>query len=399
MATATATELLPPSGSIPRLTKIWRGLWMFAAIVITLVVVVSLLRPHEPVHPSSATDAPAETLEPIRVISSGLIAISRETPLNKELTAVNIATDRISLPLISVSGTIVAHVREGEGSFEERWQFNSSELSTLYADLLHVLTEIEFAQSQLAKTKELAIAETSYLEANVKRLMSVPSGTVPEKDILQAKAALLQAQIQREKEVFTAESTLRNALQQKLVIERNLSRAGVEPLVFGRAVDHMVLVSANVPEAQVSQIHTGQLCEVQFYGYLDVVFPAQVETISSTLTPERRTLRVLFYVSDVNDVLKPGMFAEVGLGTDERPAIQIPATALLHIGRNDYVLRDAGSDQWSVTKVRVGEIRHEQCEVLEGLKDGDRIISRGAILLKTVAAQSLTIPGRVAVKP
>ena len=122
------------------------------------------------------------------------------------------------------------------------------------------------------------------------------------------------------------------------------------------------------------------------------------ETAEPTV-PERRTLRVLFYVSDVNDVLKPGMFAEVGLGTDERPAIQVPATALLHIGRNDYVLRDAGSDQWSVTKVRIGEIRNDQCEVMEGLKDGDRIISRGAILLKTVAAQSLTIPGRVAVKP
>ena len=396
---AAAAEIHPPSGDIPRRTKIWRGAWMFAAVVVTVVVVVSLLRPHEPQHRPATTEAPAETLEPIRAVSNGLIAISRETPLQKELTDVKVSAERISLPLISVSGTILAHVREGTGSFEERWQFGTSELSTLYADWLRVLTEIEFAQSQLAKTKELAVAETSFLESNVKRLTSVPSGTVPEKDIMQARAALLQAQIQREKDVFTAESTLRTALKQKLAIERDLSRAGIEPVVFGRAVEHMVLVAANVPETQVSQIHVGQSCEVAFYGYPDVVFPAHVETTSSTLTPERRTLRVLFEVSDEKDVLKPGMFAEVGLGTDERLAIQIPATALLHIGRKDYVLRDAGSDQWRVTEVRVGEIRHEQCEVLDGLKDGDRIISRGAILLKTLAAQSLTIPGRVAEKP
>jgi hypothetical protein len=392
---ASAAEVQPPGIAVTRLTKIWRGLWMFAAVAVTVAVVASLLRPRELRSRSTSTDAPAESTEPIRVLPSGLIAISTDTPLQRELSTINVASERISLPLMSVSGIVLAQVREGAGTFEERWQFSTSEVSSFYADWLKANTEIEFAQSQLAKTKELAIADTSYLEANVKRLSSVPSGTVPEKDILQAKAVLLQAQIQREKDVFTAKSTLSTALQQKLAIERNLSRAGIEPVVFGRAVDHMVLVAANLPETQVAQIHTGQLCEVRFYGYPNVVFPAQVETISSTVTPERRTLRVLFYVSDDKHMLKPGMFAEVGLGTDERPAIQIPATSLLHIGRDDYVLLDTGSDEWRVAKVRVGEIRHERCEVLEGLKDGDRIISRGAILLKTLAGQALAISERV----
>ena len=169
--------------------------------------------------------------------------------------------------------------------------------------------------------------------------------------------------------------------------------------MFSRAAEHMVLVAANVPEAKVSQVHEGQSCEVEFYGYPDKIFPAHVEAVSSALTQERRTLRVLFDLTDDKLLLKPGMFAEVGLGTDARETILIPATALLHIGRKDYVLVAAGADQWRVTEVTVGEVQSGRCEVLEGLKSGDRIISRGAILLKTVAAQTLTMPATVAEKP
>lgn len=374
---------------------------MLAAIACTILIVGSLLKPHRPQPPPTDAGKAAESqpAEAVRAISNGVIAISPDTPLQKELSAITVKSERMTLPVISVSGTILARVREGGGSFEDRWQFSTSELSSLYADWLRVSTEIEFAQSQLTKTKELAVAETGFLESNVKRLNSVPSGTVPEKDILQAKAALLQAQIQREKDVFTAESTLRTAIKQKAAIERNLSRSGIEPEVFGNAAEHMVLVAANVPENQVSQVHAGQSCEVRFYGYPDIAFPAHVETVSSTLTPERRTLRVLFDVTDDHNVLKPGMFAEVGMGTDERSAIQIPATALLHINRSDYVLLDSGANRWKVAEVHVGEIRHDRCEVLSGLNDGDRIISRGAILLKSLAAQSLIIPEMVAEQP
>lgn len=386
---------------ISRIAKVWRAAWMIIAVIGTTAIVVGLLRPHQPPErdQNDRTGAVTKSTEPIAAVSNGLISISQETPLQEELSTVVVKSEQTKLPLVSVSGTILAQVREGSGTFEERWQFSTSELSTLYADWLRALTDIEFAQNQLVKTKELAVAETEFLEANVKRLTSVPAGTVPEKEILQARSSLLQAQLLRGKEIFTAESTLRTSLKQRSAIERNLSRAGIEPEVFARAADHMVLVAANVPENEVSQIHVGQSCEVRFYGYPEIVFPAHVEAVGSTLTPERRTLRVLFDVTDEKNLLKPGMFAEVGLGTDERPSFQIPSTSLLHIGRKDYVLVDAGSGQWRVTDVQLGEVHGERCEVLKGLKVGDRLISREAILLKTVAAQSLMIPLESPVKP
>ena len=373
---------------------------MLGAIVATTAVVVELLRPHQPRITQPANDAkPVETVEPVRVVAAGMLAVAHESPLQKELATFEVASEKISLPLLSVSGTILARIREGSELIEDRWQFSSSELSTSYADWLRAKNEIVFAESQLTKTTELAAAETTFLQTNLKRFESLTSGTIPEKDLRQAQSALLKAQLQGEKDIFAAKSAQRLAIKQQAAVERDLSQAGIEPVVFSRAAEHMVLVAANVPEAKVSQVHEGQSCEVEFYGYPDKIFPAHVEAVSSSLTQERRTLRVLFDLTDEKLLLKPGMFAEVGLGTDARETILIPATALLHIGRKDYVLVAAGADQWRVTEVTVGEVQSGRCEVLEGLKSGDRIISRGAILLKTVAAQTLAMPATVAEKP
>jgi cobalt-zinc-cadmium efflux system membrane fusion protein len=107
------------------------------------------------------------------------------------------------------------------------------------------------------------------------------------------------------------------------------------------------------------------------------------------LTQDRRTLRVLFDLTDKKQLLKPGMFGEVGLGDEEREALLIPATAILHIARGDYVLVAEGDDNFRVTQVTVAEVEEGDCECLSGLKAGQQILSRGAILLKSVAAQSL----------
>jgi multidrug efflux pump subunit AcrA (membrane-fusion protein) len=62
---------------------------------------------------------------------------------------------------------------------------------------------------------------------------------------------------------------------------------------------------------------------------------------------------------------------------------------VLHIGRSDYVLVEAGSGVWQVTEVKVGEQDGTRVEILDGLQGGERVIGNGAILLKPVVVQAL----------
>jgi len=93
------------------------------------------------------------------------------------------------------------------------------------------------------------------------------------------------------------------------------------------------------------------------------------------------------------------MYAEIGLGTDPRSALLVPADGILHIGRADYALVAAGEGMWRVTEVQVGEPHNGGVEILEGIKKEDRVLGKGAILLKPVVVHSLQTSATVSHLP
>jgi len=109
------------------------------------------------------------------------------------------------------------------------------------------------------------------------------------------------------------------------------------------------------------------------------------------LSQELRSLRVLFAIDDADDLLRPGMFAEIGLGIDPRMVLHIPPESVVNIGGVDYVLVRKGDTNWQVTAVQIGELREAGVEVHGGLEDGDEIAGKGAILLKPAIAESLRV--------
>ncbi|MFH0903208.1 MAG: efflux RND transporter periplasmic adaptor subunit [Pseudomonadota bacterium] len=139
---------------------------------------------------------------------------------------------------------------------------------------------------------------------------------------------------------------------------------------------------ADVPEAMLARVKMGQGCEARFMGVGDKVFAGTVRSISPVLSKERRSLRVLFTIGDPGDLLRPGMFADIGLGTDARQALLVPVAGVVHVGRSDFVLVRADQTTWRVTPVQVGELRDTMVEVLSGLEPGVEVMGKGAILLK-----------------
>jgi hypothetical protein len=89
------------------------------------------------------------------------------------------------------------------------------------------------------------------------------------------------------------------------------------------------------------------------------------------------------------------MFADIDLGTDTRDALLAPAEGLVHIGRADYFLVATGKPgEWRATEVHLGEPYKADIEVLGGLQTGDRVLGRGAILLKPIVVRSLQFADR-----
>ncbi|MCL2744916.1 MAG: efflux RND transporter periplasmic adaptor subunit [Planctomycetaceae bacterium] len=367
-------------------------LWSRVQYLLSLVAVIGVLvylvqHSHTP-SIAISTDAGREMA--VHVVGSKQIVIVPDSPLAKKLQVAKVETTEISTPLVVVTGVVAASLRPGNGKGNDYWQFNSSALLTAYTDWQIAVTETAFLEQQLIDTKQLAEAQTEAAQKLVERMQRLVNvGTDTEKDLAEAQSQLVQAQIQGRKDVHEAQAAIRVAQKTETVLARQLEQEGLEPQMLVSSGHDTDIIVADVPESWVRQIAVGQSCEAKFLSLPNQEFVGNVHAIVPVLSSERRSLRVLISLQDPDDKLRPGMFAEIGLGTDPRKALLVPSAAIIHIGRTDYILVQENNEAWRVAEVKVGETRNDAVEILDGLQNGDSVAGRGAILLKPTMMKSL----------
>src|SRR5262249_52501848 len=160
-------------------------------------------------------------------------------------------------------------------------------------------------------------------------VLTVKGGTDSEKDLAAAQADLLQAKLQGRKDIYEAETAIRVAMRNEAATSRQLQQAGLEPALLNSVTSDVDIVMAEVAEGFLTRGKVGQGCEARFFGIPDKIFKGTVNSISPVVAKDRRSLRVLFMIDDPSDELRPGMFAEIGLGTDAREALLAPAEGVL----------------------------------------------------------------------
>lgn len=151
-------------------------------------------------------------------------------------------------------------------------------------------------------------------------------------------------------------------------------------------------VVAEVAETEVGALNKGQAAEVRVPG-ADLRFDALIDGLGQVVDGEQRRLPVyLTPKSELeNRALAPGMLAEVRIRSNQSSdIISLPATAVLikdGSRRVVYVQREDG--RFEPREVRTGVSREGRVVILEGLKPGEKVVVRGALLLDGEAEQLL----------
>jgi RND family efflux transporter MFP subunit len=375
---------------------LWPAVQLIVALALTGAALAYLLwSPHKEPTPPAPGEETSSYIDAVHLVSPALVTISPDTPLGKKLEVATVSSERVSAPLLTVTGSVVAQLRPGSGPAEDRWQFSTPELLTAYTDWRKSNADVELAEKQLKEIRELTEDRIATQKKLVERLRKlVEAGTDTPKDLAAEEGNLRQATIQGRKDVIEAETAVRVAARNRAGLERQLSQAGADPHALAREPEGTTIVVADVPEARVGLVREGQACQARFYAFPGRIFTGKVSSLAPTISKERRTLRVLFELGDPEGRLKPGMFADVGLGTDTRQALMAPADGVLHVGLGDYMLVGAEPGFWKVTEVRVGEVRGSRVEILQGVQAGDRVLGKGAILLKPYVVQAVQGPKR-----
>jgi multidrug efflux pump subunit AcrA (membrane-fusion protein) len=310
--------------------------------------------------------------------------------LANRLQVSRVETAEISTPLVTVTGVVAACLHPDNGKGADYWQFHSPDLLAAYTDWQMAGDEVTFLEEQLVDIRLLVETQIVAAQKRVERLQHLVSiGTETEADLAEAQAELILAQIEGRKDMHEAQASLRLAQRTETVLARQLEQEGLEPALLATAEGDMDIIIADVPEIWGGRIVAGQSIEARFLSLPGQKFTGTVHAIVPVLSAERRSLRVLISIIDCDTRLRPGMFAEIGIGTDSREALLAPADAVIHTGRADFVLVQENESTWRIVEVNVGETLGNSVEILAGLQDGDPVASRGAILLKSSIIKSL----------
>jgi cobalt-zinc-cadmium efflux system membrane fusion protein len=301
---------------------------------------------------------------------------------------------RISSPLQGRVLEVRAHLGEHVQAGNVLLVLDSPEIAQAYSEYAKEDSELQYATRahELAKDlyenkalalKDLKQAENELIKARAEfrrakeRLLS-----------LRVPAQELEKPLERQK--ITSRFELKSPLT-GIVVERNVtpgqSIGGESGQVLFTVADlDMLQVVADVYErdlAYLSLVKEGQPAKVSVEAYPDMSFPATVATIGDVVDPTSRTIKLRALVNNKDHRLKPEMFARLHIEVGESTRLlTIPREAVLEEDGKEFVYVVEGIDQYVKREVKVSTISPDQVRVLEGLVSGQRIVIKGAVLIK-----------------
>lgn len=161
-----------------------------------------------------------------------------------------------------------------------------------------------------------------------------------------------------------------------------------------------VWISADIYESEVAAVKVNEPVSVTFAAYPGEAFRGEVAYIYPTLNTDARTVRVRLELPNPGLKLKPGMYGNVAVQTAAVKTLVVPKEAVLETGLRQLVFMDRGEGRYEPAPVKLGRRSQDHVEVIEGLTEGERIVTSANFLLdaesKLASASSMqAMMGRV----
>lgn len=166
---------------------------------------------------------------------------------------------------------------------------------------------------------------------------------------------------------------------------RNISvGALVEPgdLITTLDDDSAMKLDLAVPSVYLSSLVPGLPVVAITRAYGEREFTGEVRSIDSRVDPVTRSVVVRVLLPNPDRLLKPGMLMQVTLRKHPRETLVIPEAALMPVGREQFVLIAVPGGEGHTAErrpVRIGSRRAGEVEVLDGLTEGELVITRGTL--------------------
>ncbi|WP_414530373.1 efflux RND transporter periplasmic adaptor subunit [Nodularia chucula] len=311
------------------------------------------------------------------------------------------------------------------------------------ADLQQAQADLRLAQQNYDRYQQIAAAEIAQAQSQVafaqekyeKDQVLATEGALPRRNALESQTQLAEAKAKlttanSRRDVIQAENQLKRAQAAVSLAKSNINRSSaiyetrllqlgnranakglitVTSPISGKVADREVTIgqsfqdaggklmtivndsrvfaTANIYEKDLDKVTTGQQVRMKVASVPNQTFIGRITRIGSVVEGETRVVPVQAEVNNARGQLKPGMFAELEVVTDQTSTatLAIPNSAVVDANNKKLVYVQNGNAFQSV-EVELGQTSKDLIEIKSGLFEGDAVVTQRALQLY---AQSL----------
>ncbi|HMS82606.1 MAG TPA: efflux RND transporter periplasmic adaptor subunit [Nitrospira sp.] len=375
--------------------------WSFLAIV-TSVIVLSLSAcgqhdqpPHSQTaaHPSDKNGAalPIESSPRVETAVVEFNSSRQGLTLSGKIAYGEDKYSRVSSPLQGRVVEVRVHLGGRVKAGDVLLVVDSPDIAQAYSKYVREDSDLQYATrayelaNDLYEDKALALKDLKQAENELVKARA--EFRLAKERLLSFRIAPKELNKPLDKQQITSRFEMKSPLS-GIVVERTVtpgqSVTGDPDHVLFTVADLDVLqVVADVYEHDLALVREGQFAMVLVEAYPGMSFPAKVTSVGDVVDPATRTIKVRARVDNQTHKLKPEMFARLQLDVgDARPFLTVPREAVLEVDGKQFVYVVESDRGYRKREVKIAAISPDQTRVIEGLKQGERIVTKGAVLIK-----------------
>lgn len=227
---------------------------------------------------------------------------------------------------------------------------------------------------------------------------------VPERRLEEAELGLESAKAAFEPLKRAVSEMKQVASDSKVVIKAPFSGTVVELLTTnGKSIDagqsvlrlintSLVWLRANMPVTEISGLKNIDKAAFTIPGIDGELKPSHLVAVSSVVDSSTRTVPVIYEVNNSSGRLKIGMFADVSIKTGSvENALTLPDEAVFEDEGRFFVFVQLAGELFERREVKTGIRGKGYVQIVEGIKEGERIVTKGGYYAK-LASMSARMP-------
>ncbi|WP_299432829.1 efflux RND transporter periplasmic adaptor subunit [uncultured Aquimarina sp.] len=321
-------------------------------------------------------DAAIASLDSIKKLPLVTTIIAKDSLFNHYLELQGSVETKKNIVLYpEVSGTLIqVYVKEGQRVSKGQTLARIDD-----GGISQQLSQAE-VQAQLAKTtfeRQKRLWEQK-IGSEIKYLQEKTNYEAAQKSVDQIKRQLAKA---------TVSAPFSGIVDDIIAEQGSVVAPGQTELIRIINLDDMY-IEVEVPESYISSITKGKETQV-YFPVLGKTIDTKIRQVGNYINPNNRSFTVEVAIPNKNGIIKPNLTAKVKINdyTSEK-AILIPQSIISENSEGDqytYVTSNIDAKNIAEAKrviVKTGKTQGDYIEILEGIQNGDAIISEGARSVK-----------------